>query len=64
MDRRRVSCIYCGETIADDVAVCPACGAPSHYQERGFRMGARGRFILTFLLLSLATLSIALWLAW
>ena len=62
MPGNRVSCIYCGETIPDDVAECPACGAPSHFQRKGFRKGVQGRFMLVFLLLALASLCLALWL--
>ena len=62
MAHNRVSCIYCGETIPDDVAVCPACGSPSHFQRQGFRKGAQGKFMLVFLLLAIASFCIALWL--
>ncbi|MEW8001198.1 MAG: zinc-ribbon domain-containing protein [Candidatus Thiodiazotropha sp.] len=55
-----VDCLYCGESIADDVERCPHCGAPSHFQKKGFRVGARGRFLILFVLFSLATLVVAL----
>ncbi|MEW8028705.1 MAG: protein nirD [Candidatus Thiodiazotropha sp.] len=56
----RVNCLYCGESIADDIDRCPHCGAPSHFQKKGFRVGGKGRFLILFALLSLATLVIAL----
>lgn len=57
-----VNCLYCGEPMADDVERCPKCGSPSHYQKRGFRLGARTRLILLFMALSMASLIIAIWL--
>ncbi|RLW66327.1 MAG: protein nirD [gamma proteobacterium symbiont of Stewartia floridana] len=44
-----VNCLYCGKKIADDRAECPHCGAVSHYQKRGFRSGARNKFIIFFI---------------
>ncbi|MCG8011567.1 MAG: protein nirD [Candidatus Thiodiazotropha weberae] len=35
--------------MADDQAECPHCGAVSHYQKRGFRSGARKKFIIFFI---------------
>lgn len=58
----KVNCLYCGAAIPDDQAACPSCGAPSHFQKRGFRTGARARFVLFFILLSVASLLIAFWL--
>ncbi len=58
----RVRCLYCGRTIADDQARCPHCDAPSHYQQRGFRFGARQRFVMFFVVLAVVVLGLALWL--
>ena len=49
----QVNCLYCGQRISDDQARCPHCGAASHFQSRGYRLGARSRFILLFSLLVL-----------
>ena len=46
-----VDCLYCGGKIADDQAECPHCGAVSHFQKRGYRAGARRRFVLLFVAL-------------
>ena len=58
----QVNCLYCGQPIADDVASCPHCGAPSHFQQRGWRLGARRRFVALFVVFVLLVLAIALWL--
>jgi len=58
----QVNCLYCGEAIPDDTARCPACGAPSHFQRQGFRIGAKRRFVLLFALLTLTLLALAFWL--
>jgi predicted nucleic acid-binding Zn ribbon protein len=58
----QVDCLYCGRSIPDDAAVCPGCGAPSHFQRRGHRPGARRRFLLWFGLLAAGCLALALWL--
>ncbi|MBV2139258.1 MAG: protein nirD [gamma proteobacterium symbiont of Ctena orbiculata] len=55
-----VNCLYCGESIAEETARCPHCGAPSHFQKKGFRVGARARFLILFVIFSLATLIVAL----
>ena len=55
-----VNCLYCGKAVSDQEATCPACGAPSHFQQRGFRLGARQRFILYFAILAICSLLIAL----
>ncbi len=55
-----VNCLYCGATVPDEHAVCPECGAPSHFQKRGFRIGARFRFTLFFALLAVASILVAL----
>lgn len=57
-----VNCLYCGERIADDVSHCPNCGAVSHYQQRGYRAGARRKFGLFVLILSVICIGLALWL--
>jgi len=57
-----VNCLYCGKSLSDEAATCAACGAPSHFQKQGFRLGGRRRFLLFFVMLSLACLLIALWL--
>jgi hypothetical protein len=44
------------------VAVCPHCGGVSHFQKRGYRHGARARFILMFTIVAIVTLLLALWL--
>lgn len=61
-DAGEVSCLYCGRRIPDDRARCPHCGAVSHFQRRGYRFGARTRFLVFFLLLTLSVLLLALWL--
>jgi hypothetical protein len=48
-----VNCLYCGKRIADDVAHCPSCGALSHFQRKGFRYGARLKFLLFFITLAI-----------
>ena len=58
----KVDCLYCGKRIAEDLARCPHCDAPSHFQRRGFRVGARSRFILLFSLLVVVVFFFALWL--
>ncbi len=59
---QEVNCLYCGRDIPANVPVCPHCGAISHYQQRGWRFGARRRFHVLFLLLVIACLAIAVWL--
>jgi len=57
-----VNCLYCGKRISDEVAHCPHCGAVSHYQRKGYRAGARWRFVLFFVVLVMLSLFIAFWL--
>ena len=58
----RVTCLYCGKSIAEDLAECPHCGAVSHYQKRGYRLGDRKRFVLFFVIVVLASLFFVFWL--
>ena len=58
----RVNCLYCGRKIGDDLDTCPHCGAVSHDQKKGYRAGARRRFMLLFLALTLACLFLIFWL--
>lgn len=62
MGETQVNCLYCGKKIADDVAACPHCGAVSHFQTRGYRSGARLRFILLWIGVALFCLFFAFWL--
>jgi len=55
-----VNCLYCGAIVPDESERCPVCGAPSHFQKRGFRLGAQSRFLLYFAVLAVASLVIAL----
>jgi predicted nucleic acid-binding Zn ribbon protein len=57
-----VDCLYCGARIPDDSARCPQCGAPSHFQQRGYRAGALRRFVLLFAILTIAAFVMAFWL--
>lgn len=57
-----VTCLYCGKRIPDDVARCPQCDAPSHYQERGYRLGARRHFVVWFVVLTVVVLFFAFYL--
>ncbi len=57
-----VDCLYCGKPVPDEASHCPHCGAVSHFQKRGYRAGARGRFILLFAALAAFTLAMAFWL--
>lgn len=47
--QQQVNCLYCGKKIPDDTENCPHCGAVSHYQKRGYRAGAKQRFLLMFI---------------
>jgi predicted nucleic acid-binding Zn ribbon protein len=58
----KVDCIYCGARIPDDRAQCPQCGAPSHFQQRGYRHGTRRKFYLLFTIFTLAVIAVAFWL--
>lgn len=58
----KIKCLYCGEQIADDVARCPQCGAISHFQKRGYRAGARRKFLIFFIAVTLFSLFMAFWL--
>lgn len=58
----QVNCLYCGASLAEDAAHCPACGATSHFQKRGFRPGAQKRFIGLFVALVIFCLAMAFWL--
>ena len=58
----QVNCLYCGKQIAADVAHCPYCGAVSHFQEKGYRAGARKRFVLWFVALVVFCLLMVFWL--
>ena len=57
-----VNCLYCGKKIPEDVAVCPHCGAVSHYQKSGYRAGARKKFVLLFIALVFFCAFFILWL--
>jgi predicted nucleic acid-binding Zn ribbon protein len=61
-DAGRVDCLYCGKAIPDDASHCPHCGAVSHYQKKGYRAGARGRFVVYFIILAILCIFFALWL--
>lgn len=54
-----VKCLYCGKDIPEDSEACPHCQAPSHFQRRGMRFGARRRFILLFVLLVIFVFTMA-----
>jgi predicted nucleic acid-binding Zn ribbon protein len=56
-----VNCLYCGKAIPDDVAECPHCGAVSHFQQLGYRHGARRRFFWFVVAVALFCLVVALW---
>ena len=58
----QVNCLYCGERISDGADSCPVCGAASHFQKRGFRLGARKRFLRLFIVLVIFCLIVAFWL--
>jgi predicted nucleic acid-binding Zn ribbon protein len=57
-----VNCLYCGKKIAEDLAECPHCGGVSHYQKRGYRAGARTRFVLFFIAVTVFCLLFIFWL--
>ncbi len=57
-----VNCLYCGKKIAEDVAECPYCGAVSHFQKKGYRAGARKKFVLLFIALTIFCLFFIFWL--
>ena len=56
----KVNCLYCGAKVSDESDRCPECGAPSHFQQRGFGLGGRLRFLFYFFALAVAALVIAL----
>jgi predicted nucleic acid-binding Zn ribbon protein len=58
----QVKCLYCGKKISADCAHCPECDAVSHFQERGYRAGVRGKFIAWFIALVLLCVIMVLWL--
>lgn len=58
----QVKCLYCGKNIPADSARCPECGAVSHFQERGYRVGVRGKFIAWFIVLVILSMIMVLWL--
>lgn len=62
MSDEQVNCLYCGKKIDHDMANCPHCGAVSHFQNRGYRAGARLRFILFCLGVAIFSIFFALWL--
>lgn len=62
MGDSQVNCLYCGKKIDNDVAECPHCGSVSHFQTRGYRAGARPRFILFWIGLALLCLFLVFWL--
>lgn len=53
-----VRCLYCGRDIPDDHPACMHCGAPSHFQQRN-RRDVRRRFLIFFVILTVAVLAIA-----
>jgi predicted nucleic acid-binding Zn ribbon protein len=57
-----VNCLYCGKKIPDDVANCPHCGGVSHDQKRGYRAGARKRFLLMWIGVAIFCIFFALYL--
>jgi hypothetical protein len=58
----RVKCLYCGKEISADVAHCPHCGAVSHFQEKGYRAGVRGKFVIWFVILLIFCAVMIAWL--
>ena len=58
----KVRCLYCGESIPDSVEVCPACGKPSHYQQRGVSLRRQTKFIIYFILLVIFAGVMIVWL--
>ncbi len=58
----QVSCLYCGKKISEDVAECPYCGAVSHQQKKGYRAGARKKFLIYFVALVVLCAFFILWL--
>ena len=57
-----LDCLYCGKKIPDNAAKCPHCGAISHFQKKGFSVGARKKFITLFVILVLIVFFFMLWL--
>lgn len=58
----KVQCLYCAAEIPDNVETCPACGAPSHYRQRGGAAHNIKKFIIFFVLLVLVSVFFMLWL--
>jgi len=57
-----VKCLYCGASVPADSSHCPTCGAVSHFQQKGYRAGARRRFLVWLLLLTIFSIFMAFWL--
>lgn len=62
IDMNTVKCLYCGKKIPEDAAQCPHCGAVSHFQKKGYRAGARRKFVLLFIALVVICAFFILWL--
>ncbi|MCW8881308.1 MAG: protein nirD [Sedimenticola sp.] len=62
MSDSQVNCLYCGKKFDNDAAECPHCGAVSHFQTRGYRTGAKLRFILFCIGVAAFSLFFAFWL--
>ncbi|HHH13462.1 MAG TPA: protein nirD [Thiolapillus brandeum] len=58
----QVKCLYCGANVPADSSHCPGCGAVSHFQRKGYRAGARRRFLVWLLLLTIFSIFMAFWL--
>jgi predicted nucleic acid-binding Zn ribbon protein len=58
----QVKCLYCGKKISANISHCSHCGAVSHYQEKGYRVGARKNFLVWFVLLVILCAVMILWL--
>jgi hypothetical protein len=48
--------------IPEDVAECPYCGAVSHFQKKGYRAGAKKKFVLLFIALVVFCAFFIMWL--
>ncbi|HEB97260.1 MAG TPA: DUF2116 family Zn-ribbon domain-containing protein [Sedimenticola thiotaurini] len=59
---KTVQCLYCGRPVPEDAARCPHCDAVSHFQKRGYRAGAKRRFVLLFAALVVIAIFLMLWL--
>jgi uncharacterized membrane protein YvbJ len=59
---KEVTCTRCGQTMPDSYSCCPICGTTIEKQPQATLNTAQQRYVVWFVILTIACIAIALWL--